>query len=119
MPWGDGTGPMGQGPMTGRGAGYCAGYNMPGYANPIPRMGFGRGRGFGRGMGFGRGFGWRSMSFAPVTPVQPYPQQYQPTREEEKQMLDNEAKAIEEEQKALKQELQAIKKRLEELKSKK
>ncbi|MCD6382905.1 MAG: DUF5320 domain-containing protein, partial [Thermoplasmata archaeon] len=25
MPWGDGTGPMGMGPMTGRGAGYCSG----------------------------------------------------------------------------------------------
>lgn len=34
MPRGDGTGPAGQGPMTGRAAGYCAGYNSPGYANP-------------------------------------------------------------------------------------
>ena len=32
MPGGDRTGPMGQGPMTGRGAGYCAGFGMPGYA---------------------------------------------------------------------------------------
>jgi len=37
MPWGDGTGPMGMGPMTGRAAGFCAGYGVPGYANPIPR----------------------------------------------------------------------------------
>ncbi len=28
MPGGDGTGPQGNGPMTGRGAGYCAGYSM-------------------------------------------------------------------------------------------
>ena len=35
MPWGDGTGPWGLGPMTGRAAGYCAGYNVPGYANPV------------------------------------------------------------------------------------
>ena len=34
MPRGDGTGPAGMGPMTGRAAGYCAGYNMPGYMNP-------------------------------------------------------------------------------------
>ncbi len=34
MPGGDGTGPMGLGPMTGRAAGYCAGYGMPGYMNP-------------------------------------------------------------------------------------
>ena len=53
MPGGDRTGPMGQGPMTGRGAGYCAGFGMPGYANP----GLGRGYGRGYGMGFGRGYG--------------------------------------------------------------
>jgi hypothetical protein len=27
--------------MIGRGEGYCAGYNSPGYANPVPRMGMG------------------------------------------------------------------------------
>lgn len=36
MPGGDRTGPMGMGPMTGRAAGYCAGYPVPGYTNPIP-----------------------------------------------------------------------------------
>ena len=40
MPWGDGTGPAGLGPMTGRAAGYCAGYPMPGYMNPIPVRNF-------------------------------------------------------------------------------
>ncbi|HHY81012.1 MAG TPA: DUF5320 domain-containing protein, partial [Thermoanaerobacter sp.] len=30
MPRGDGTGPMGLGPRTGRGLGYCSGYNVPG-----------------------------------------------------------------------------------------
>jgi len=50
MPFGDGTGPAGMGPMTGRAAGYCAGYPVPGSMNPIPGRGFwGRGRGFGRG----------------------------------------------------------------------
>jgi len=43
MPFGDGTGPMGMGPMTGRAAGYCAGYPTPGVANPIPGAGWGRG----------------------------------------------------------------------------
>jgi len=51
MPWGDGTGPAGYGPMTGRAAGFCAGYSTPGYANPIPGRGFGFG---GRGGGWGR-----------------------------------------------------------------
>jgi hypothetical protein len=78
MPRGDGTGPAGMGPMTGRAAGYCAGYGVPGYTNPVggrrtfyreaPGAGygppayhgaapypFGLGRGFGRGIGLGRG----------------------------------------------------------------
>ncbi len=71
MPFGDGTGPMGLGPMTGRGAGFCAGFGRPSFASPMlgyrhphgygysipawPRWGYGLGRGFGRG--FGRG--WR------------------------------------------------------------
>lgn len=29
MPGGDRTGPLGRGPMTGRGAGYCSGFDMP------------------------------------------------------------------------------------------
>jgi len=49
MPGGDRTGPAGMGPMTGRGAGYCAGYPAPGYG------GFAFGRGFGQGRGGGRG----------------------------------------------------------------
>lgn len=54
MPGGDQTGPMGQGPMTGRAAGYCAGYNQPGWMNPIGGRGFGRSRSAGWG-GYGRG----------------------------------------------------------------
>ena len=121
MPGGDGTGPAGLGPMTGRAAGYCAGNSAPGYANPLPRMGMA----FGRGRGMGRGRGFRRMAFAQVAPVTPvnrvvpvYPAQ-QPTKEQEKQYLENETKAIEAEQNALKQELEAVKKRLEEIKKQK
>ncbi len=65
MPGGNGTGPMGMGPMTGRAAGYCAGYDRPGYANPVPGRGFGRGAGFGFGRGFGGGGrGWRNQFYA-------------------------------------------------------
>ena len=63
MPGGDGTGPGGMGPMTGRAAGYCAGYPMPGFMNPIAGRGFwggGRGRG-----GWGRGW-QRAMYGAPA-----------------------------------------------------
>ncbi|MHA1343713.1 MAG: DUF5320 domain-containing protein [Promethearchaeota archaeon] len=59
MPRGDGTGPAGLGPMTGRGLGYCAGYSTPGYMKG-PGLGWGRGWwGRGRGLGWGRGWwGW-------------------------------------------------------------
>ena len=64
MPGGDGTGPAGMGPMTGRAAGYCAGYPVPGYMNPVGGRGYwGRGRGGGRGRGFGRGFGWARAGY--------------------------------------------------------
>ena len=67
MPGGDGTGPAGMGPMTGRAAGYCAGYLVPGYMNPVPVYGFGRGwsRGFGRGLGFWGSRGWGGYWGAP------------------------------------------------------
>jgi hypothetical protein len=45
--------------MTGRGAGYCAGYDAPGYVN----IGYGCGRGFGR-----RGRGWRHNFYATGLP---------------------------------------------------
>ncbi len=56
--------------MTGRGAGYCAGYDMPGYANPVPSRGFGMGWGRGRGWGsgWGRGRGWRHQYYATGMP---------------------------------------------------
>jgi len=44
MPLGDRTGPAGMEPMTGRAAGYCAGYPVPGYMNHYggrPGLGFG------------------------------------------------------------------------------
>jgi hypothetical protein len=64
MPFGDGTGPMGMGPMTGRAAGYCAGYGVPGYMNPGFGRGYGRGfYGRGRGGGRGRGRGNRYWAF--------------------------------------------------------
>ena len=47
MPRGDRTGPAGQGPMTGRRAGRCAGNDVPQYGNGLFGMGFGRGFGFG------------------------------------------------------------------------
>jgi hypothetical protein len=73
MPGGDRTGPWGMGQMTGRRVGYCAGYDAPGYANPVPGRGYGRGggRGWFGGWGYGRGGGvrgWRHRFYASGRP---------------------------------------------------
>ena len=116
MPRGDGTGPGGMGPMTGRAAGFCAGYAVPGYANPVYGAGVGYGRGFGRG---GGGWGRRNMyyatgltgwqrgaypspTYAPVTNVQ--------TKEQEVDILKSQADY-------LSSSLEEVKKRLSELES--
>jgi hypothetical protein len=54
------------GPMTGRAAGFCAGYGVPGCQNPVGgRGGMGMGRGLGAGRGFGcGGRGWRNQFHA-------------------------------------------------------
>ena len=116
MPRGDATGPMGLGPMTGRAAGFCAGYNMPGYANPLPGRGFGMG--YGRGFGFGRGFrgggfGWRNRFYATGVPgwawFSGFPAAYENIDPEtEKQALKNHADALENDLKSIKARLDEI-----------
>ena len=54
MPAGDGTGPRGEGPLTGRAMGRCAGFPEGGYATAPGRGG--RGSFFGRRGGGGRGY---------------------------------------------------------------
>jgi hypothetical protein len=65
MPGGDRTGPMGEGPRTGRAAGFCTGSDVPGYVNSGPRgfWGYGGGRGW-RFWGYGGGRGWRNRYHA-------------------------------------------------------
>lgn len=111
MPRGDQTGPAGMGPMTGRAAGYCAGYAVPGFANPVGGRGFGFGYGRGFGLGFrgGRGGRWTSPNAGygyAVPPVAPYAAA--PTREQEIDVLHGQAKYFED-------ALADIKKRLSEL----
>lgn len=61
MPRGDQTGPQGQGPMTGRGMGYCRGAGAAGFTTSS--FGTGAGRGLGGGGG-GRGWRWRNVFHA-------------------------------------------------------
>ena len=66
MPGGDRTGPMGKGPRSGRGAGYCGGAGgAPSGAGFLSRMG---GAFFGQGRG-SCGRGWRNMLNAMGAPA--------------------------------------------------
>lgn len=108
MPGGDRTGPAGMGPMTGRGAGSCAGNPAHGFVNPM----WGRGgvRGFGRGGGGGGGRwrhrnwyhatglpGWQRAWMAGPANVPPVPAPFGPvtTREQELKALETQVKYFE------------------------
>jgi hypothetical protein len=98
MPGYDRTGPMGAGPMTGRGMGRCASY---------PGSGFGMGRGFRRGRFF-RG----PSGFAPVQPARYIPVQYSQVPEYRK---DDEIADLRAEKELAERDLDMIKNRLKEL----
>ena len=139
MPAGDGTGPMGMGPITGRAMGYCSGFQAPGFAN----AGFGRGfagRGavpFGRGgrnrfwarstgqPGWYRaGAGYPAFGRWPVqtqaVPVQSGQQPaypfVQPTNEQERQSLEQDKEMLKQELEAIKRDIESIEKRMTEIK---
>ena len=92
MPRGDGTGPAGMGPMTGRAAGFCAGY-----MNPVGGRGY---WGWGRGGGRGRRNwyyatslpGWARASYGypawgeSARPYPPYPGPVAPTMMPEQEL---------------------------------
>jgi hypothetical protein len=110
MPGGDRTGPMGQGPATGRAFGYCYGYDSPGYTKG-PGRGMGRGFGFGRGMGRGRGFG-RGWGFGVPNPGFAQGSPYAPSisKEDEIRMLKSEAEALKRSQKDIEKRLGELEK---------
>ncbi|HUW43763.1 MAG TPA: DUF5320 domain-containing protein [Bacillota bacterium] len=85
MPKGNGIGPTGQGPMTGRGRGYCTGFNIPGFANS----------GFGRGFGLGRR----------IMPIQPQVI----TEQQEKEILEQELELIKQEMNEIQKRLKELK----------
>ncbi|NPU85199.1 MAG: DUF5320 domain-containing protein [Syntrophaceae bacterium] len=114
MPRGDGTGPRGLGAMSGRAAGFCAGFGVPGFTSAMPGRGGGFGMGLGRGRGFGGGRGWRNRFFgwmrfgayaAPYGQPASYPN---PDPETERRTLRTQADVLE-------SELNLIRKRLNEM----
>ncbi len=117
MPKGDRTGPMGTGARSGRGAGYCNEFNMPGYANTVitghGKMGMGPGRG-GWGGAMAGGRGRRRRCFNAGRPDRMYsgggsqPQPFNPDLEKASLIIRSQA---------LQSELEAIGKRLDEIDS--
>ncbi len=115
MPYGDGTGPEGMGPKTGKALGFCAGFNSPGFTKGVPRGRRGRGGGRKRRRGSntdvnprgisrprdGRG---RGITFQRSE----VPERRELSEEEEAENLKNYAEE-------LKKELEEVQKRIEEL----
>ena len=88
MPGMDQTGPMGQGPMTGRGLGPCGRGAGPGFR-----------RGFGRGVR--RGFGVGSGAYYEPEPL---------SKEQQKRILEEEAEDLEIELKRIKEKITELSK---------
>jgi Family of unknown function (DUF5320) len=118
MPFGDRTGPFGAGPRTGRGAGFCGGFGVPGSLNAgLGSRFWGRGRGGGRGWrnwfpasgltGWQRAAGWLGWFLPEGVP----PEYAGPGREQELNALKNQASHFE-------NTLQDIRKRIDHLEAK-
>lgn len=96
MPRGNRQGPWGAGPVSGRGAGWCAGNDRPGFANPTARCGYGFGRRDGRSWPFdnratGRR-GWSRYNYGMM--VGPIPEQELPALKAQAQWLGEELAEI-------------------------
>jgi Family of unknown function (DUF5320) len=90
MPGFDRTGPIGMGPRTGGGRGYCG---TGALRNPAGSGWFGRGRGMGRGL-LGMGLGLGSYFLGPWARRRGFFPAYSPTSEEEASHLKEEASSL-------------------------
>ncbi|MEN8223991.1 MAG: DUF5320 domain-containing protein [Bacteroidota bacterium] len=103
MPGRNKTGPQGDGPMTGRGLGLCAGNSNQGNAGSFGRYASHQGYRHGRGFGHGRGMGYRNREI-----YNRYADEFVPEISQET-MLENEARI-------LKEQLTLVEKRLSDFK---
>ena len=110
MPGYDGTGPRGEGPMTGRGFGYC-GTGRPARLGVWPAVGLGLGLGmrwgarrFGRGFGAGYGRGYGAGYVDPALWAAPTAQEEASGLEAEASFLRRQLDAIEARIAALREE---------------
>jgi Family of unknown function (DUF5320) len=120
MPGGDRTGSMGLGPRTGRGLGYCSGFDSPGYvkgAGGWMGRSFGFGRGMGRGCGFGNRMGWGrgfayGFGFGASNPgfAPGYPWMQPMSKDDEIKLLKSQADALSQSQKYIEKRLGELEK---------
>ncbi len=101
MPRGDRTGPMGYGPMTGRGFGICNAAN-------VSRLGLGLGFGLGYGMGRGRGFRRRMPYYPAQYPVGGYPAGYPVDARAQKEILEEQKALLRGQLEAIDQQLEGL-----------
>ena len=102
MPGGDRTGPYSEGPMTGRGLGYCEGNEQPGFMSGRSFSGRWQGRAFRRGFGnrHGFGFGFRHGF------QNPYPANVPDVSE--KTMIENEIRVLKDQMSSLENQLSKL-----------
>ena len=111
MPRGDRTGPMGQGPVTGRALGYCQGFDSPGFTKGVGG-GMGRGFGYRGGMGRGRGFGrGRNFGGAYTESFPGYPWMPSMSKEDETKLLKTQADELSRSQKDIEKRLGELEKK--------
>jgi hypothetical protein len=100
MPRGDGTGPMGTGPRTGGGFGFCrknANAEIAEVSRGVGQGGFPRGGGRGNCYGVGRGMGRRGFGFRGRT-----------SQQDEKTILSNRVTALESELTATRERIASL-----------
>lgn len=108
MPGFDRTGPRGQGPLTGRGMGYCEEEGII----PARGYGLGRGRGLGRGAGrgFGRGIGQQGFGRMAMRNIAFAPDEANYSRDDEITLLKQELTQLKKEKKLLSKRLKKLEK---------
>lgn len=104
--------------MTGRRAGYCAGYDVPGYAHSVVGRGFGIGWGGGRRRGWRHQYyatgapGWARGGYGPAWGAPPYaeygPYAAPPTKDQEIELLKMQAEQLQQEMNAISQRIAVL-----------
>ena len=117
MPRGDRTGPLGEGPMSGRQLGYGAGYDSPGFTKGRSA---GMGRRFFNRLGFGRAYGGGLHNRGNIRQTEHgYFQKFRDSADYDKGYEMNQIDSLKSEMQDLRDDLKKIMERLETISSSK